>query len=145
MVGEIADIKLTPPAGQPARTDDLWQTTCCEAFLQADDGSYIEFNFAPSGNWAIYRFSSYRSGMVPALDIPSPNITVEQGLHRLVLTASLTLPSMELDRIDAAGLTMVVEQVDGTKSYWALAHAPGQPDFHHAACFTLPVPAPGIS
>jgi hypothetical protein len=35
------------------------------------------------------------------------------------------------------GLSAVVEATDGSLSYWALAHAPGRPDFHHAHSFGL--------
>ena len=41
------------------------------------------------------------------------------------------------------GLTAVIEEVDGTKSYWALAHAPGPPDFHNRDCWIATVPAAG--
>jgi hypothetical protein len=35
------------------------------------------------------------------------------------------------------GLSAVIEEKDGTKSYWALAHPnPDRPDFHLADCFT---------
>ena len=34
----------------------------------------------------------------------------------------------------------VIEEKDGTKSYWALAHPPGEPDFHHPDCFALDLP-----
>jgi hypothetical protein len=40
------------------------------------------------------------------------------------------------------GLSAVIEEKDGTKSYWALAHPPGKPDFHHKDCFALTLPAP---
>jgi len=43
------------------------------------------------------------------------------------------------------GLAAVIEELDGTKSYWALAHPPGAPDFHHADCFALTLPAIGGS
>ena len=51
--------------------------------------------------------------------------------------------SLELDRLsdlprDAAwrlGLAAVIEETSGRKSYWALAHPPGKPDFHHPDCF----------
>jgi len=36
-----------------------------------------------------------------------------------------------------AAISAVIEEADGTKSYWALAHPPGKPDFHHADCFDL--------
>ena len=38
------------------------------------------------------------------------------------------------------GVSAVIEEVDGTKSYWALAHAPGPPDFHNPACFAHHLP-----
>ena len=39
------------------------------------------------------------------------------------------------------GLSAVLEAKDGTKSYWALAHPPGdQPDFHHPDCFAARLP-----
>jgi hypothetical protein len=33
------------------------------------------------------------------------------------------------------GLSAVIEETSGHKSYWALAHPPGRPDFHHSDCF----------
>ena len=38
------------------------------------------------------------------------------------------------------GLSAVIEEVDGTKSYWALAHGAGPPDFHNPACFAYHLP-----
>jgi hypothetical protein len=37
-------------------------------------------------------------------------------------------------------LTAVIEEQNGTKSYWALAHPPGDPNFHHPACFMATLP-----
>ena len=37
-------------------------------------------------------------------------------------------------------LTAVIEETGGAKSYWALKHAPGKPDFHHADGFVLELP-----
>jgi hypothetical protein len=42
-----------------------------------------------------------------------------------------------------AGLSAIIEEADGTKSYWALAHPPGAPDFHHPDCFILELPPAG--
>ena len=40
------------------------------------------------------------------------------------------------------GLSAIIEETDGTKSYWALAHPPGEePDFHDPACFALELAA----
>ena len=38
----------------------------------------------------------------------------------------------------------VIEETGGTKSYWALTHPPGKPDFHHPTCFTATLPAPPL-
>ena len=39
------------------------------------------------------------------------------------------------------GLSAVIEENSGRKSYWALKHPDGPPDFHRADCFTLELPA----
>ena len=39
------------------------------------------------------------------------------------------------------GLSAVLEEKDGTKSYWALAHPdPEKPDFHDPGCFVAHLP-----
>jgi hypothetical protein len=39
------------------------------------------------------------------------------------------------------GISAILVERDGRKSYWALAHPPGEPDFHHPDCFALELPA----
>ena len=51
-------------------------------------------------------------------------------------------PDLMEARILHLGLSAVIEAMDGTKSYWALAHAPGPPDFHNRDCFTARLAAP---
>ena len=62
-----------PPARrEEGRADGLWQMTCLEAFLRADEAeAYREWNFAPSGQWAAYDFTAYREGMANA-DVSAP-------------------------------------------------------------------------
>jgi hypothetical protein len=56
---------------------------------------------------------------------------------------------LALDRLSALphkatwrlGLSAVIEDSSGAKSYWALAHPPGKPDFHHPDCFAHELPA----
>ena len=63
-VGAPASRFVIPEAPEPGRKNDLWQTTCFEAFLRPSGGeAYREWNFAPSGQWAAYDFSAYRQGM----------------------------------------------------------------------------------
>jgi hypothetical protein len=129
-----ADRVAIPPLQPSARTDELWKHTCFEAFIGAGDG-YYEFNLAPSSQWAAYRFDAYRTGMRDA-DIPDPKVRwVERG--RATLSVTLPLPA---DAVGPLGLSAVIEDKQGVRSFWALAHAPGAPDFHNAACFTAELP-----
>jgi hypothetical protein len=128
-----------PPFAGKGRGEDLWQTTCGELFLKDREGAgYRELNFSPSERWAAYRFTAYRKGMAED-DIESPEVSCESGQFLFVLTA--LLDAALLEGSDMAGLSAVIEEKDGTKSYWALAHQPGKPDFHAPACFALSLPA----
>jgi hypothetical protein len=124
----------------PERTDGLWKTTCFEAFLMHDGGpEYIELNFASSNQWAAYQFASYRAGMRD-LDLATPpEIGLDIGDDYFALEAIVELPNIS-DWLDVTmALSAVVEEMNGTKSYWALAHPDGVPDFHHKNGFTLEV------
>lgn len=131
---------LLPATTTPARTDELWRHTCCEAFIAPAGGStYREFNFSPSNCWAIYDFADYRqASALPPIDTP-PRIACRRDGDDLWLCAELpaTLLPVGAARL---GLTVVAETPAGDKSYWALAHAGERPDFHLAASFTLPLP-----
>ncbi len=79
VTGKIGDLHL-PQIGACGRADDLWQDTCFEVFLRASPESpYYEFNFAPSGQWAAYRFDRYRSGMRDACGVSDPGIDIRAG------------------------------------------------------------------
>jgi hypothetical protein len=137
VTGRISDVAI-PPVAAAARTDELWRHTCFEAFVGAG-GAYYEFNFAPSTHWAVYLFSSYRTGMRVATDISAPRIAVEWSPERYTLQASLELDQVLLSHGATLrlGLSAVIEENSGHRSYWALAHPPGKADFHHSDCFAL--------
>ena len=140
VTGQMSDIRM-PPVRPAARTNDLWQHTCFEAFVRASSGpAYYEFNFAPSTEWAAYRFDGYRSGMRVAAEIGAPAIEVRSGPDSTTLQAALALdrlPDLPPEASWRLGLSALIENQSGGKSYWALAHPPGKPDFHHAYCFAL--------
>ena len=99
---------------------------------------YYEFNFAPSTQWAAYRFSSYRSEMRNATEISAPHIEVQSSRECYTLQATLELDRLSSLPLDAGwrlGLSALIEETSGRKSYWALAHPPGKADFHHPDCF----------
>jgi hypothetical protein len=149
ITGKI-DAVAIPPLEHPARTDDLWQHTCFEAFLRDAAGEgYCEFNFAPSTRWAAYRFSGYRTERREVSEINAPVIAVESDAGWFRLRASLDVGRLQLpapndkagarDWTGRCGLAAVIEETNGRRSYWALAHPPGKPDFHHADGFALEV------
>ena len=136
IAGDARRIVAPAARAEPLRRDRLWQSTCCELFVRnAAGGGYREYNFAPSGDWAAYRFGGYRARQA-ALETPAPRIASERSADAFVLRATVTEALEENERI---GLACIVD--DGAAlSYWALAHPPGKPDFHHACAFALPVP-----
>jgi hypothetical protein len=136
--GDLSRVRVPAAQQIPARVDGLWKHTCFEAFI-VDPAlpGYHEINFAPSGQWAAYRFSGYREGMSPADVTSPPVIDVRRFGDRLELDATLQLASTQAARTLKLALTAVVEDDSGTLSYWALRHAPGKPDFHHPNGFVL--------
>lgn len=130
------------------RSDRLWRSTCFELFVRIPgETAYREFNFAPPGAWNAYTFSGWREGM-ERLHVAEPPHLVDCRVDDrngdmprryeldVVLGAAVAaaLPT-------SMSLTAIIEETDGTMSYWALTHGPGEPDFHHPACFAATLPA----
>jgi hypothetical protein len=138
VIGQIGDIAI-PPVAASARGDNLWQHTCFEAFVRGSDAvGYYELNFAPSTLWSACRFTGYRTGMCEVAEISAIPIDVWSKPDSYVLHASVEidrLSALPLDTSWRLGLSAVIEETFGAKSYWALAHPPGNPDFHHATGF----------
>jgi hypothetical protein len=136
LAGDISSLSI-PESRQPGRADDLWRHTCFEAFVMAGEGpGYHEFNFSPSGEWAVYAFRGYRDAEVLEHEI-TPGIVVRKTIDRLELEAEICLDFLPQGRPLRVGLSAVLEDADGVLSYWALRHPPGKPDFHHTDAFAL--------
>ena len=127
-----------PPRTNPGRQDGLWRHSCCEAFIGLPGATaYREFNFSPSGAWAVYEFADER---VP-LPLPevagrgeAPSVQCERRRHAWRLRARIPrdlLPKQPPGAPLLLGLAAVVEDKSGDLTYWALAHPCLQPDFHH--------------
>lgn len=129
---------VVPEPSEPQRADRLWEHTCFEAFLRIPGAkAYREWNFSPSGQWGAFDFSAYRDGRTDA-DVAEPYIRVEDNFTWWALGA--TIP-VDADAIWAMGVSAILEEQDGTRSYWALSHPSGaKPDFHDAACFAAHLP-----
>ena len=138
------DRLVLPSAGLARRSDGLWQHTCFEAFLRPDSSeSYHEFNFAPSGDWAAYRFGGRRSDRsLPAMTALPIRFRAERDLCDLSADIPIaSLPELAAAAALHAGVAAVVETDDGYLSYWALAHGGERPDFHDPSTFSLRVTA----
>ena len=133
---------VLPPFAGKRRTDGLWQTTCFELFIKPDGGNaYAEFNLSPSQRWAAYDFSAYRDGMAERPIPRNPVCTPRRGQSVLIFDAAI--PAAALPPLPwQYGLTAVIEETGGQKSYWAIAHREDKPDFHSEACFAARHAAP---
>jgi hypothetical protein len=143
VTGTIAELRMPPPAAA-TRADELWRRTCFEAFVRAIPGEgYCEFNLAPSTQWAAYGFSGYRRDMSVLLQMTAPRIEIRSEAGRFRLRTLLELrsaPGLDPAAVWRIGLSAVIEETSGRKSYWALAHPPGDADFHHSDCFAAELP-----
>jgi hypothetical protein len=143
--GDIPRIRILL-AGAPRIGTQLWQHTCFEAFIAVEGQSaYNEFNFAPSGEWAVYTFLGYRKRGPQVSEIVPPWIEVRSSKSRLELETLVRLDGLSNIYQGASlrlGLSAVIEASDGL-SYWALCHPSGKPDFHDADGFVLVLQPPG--
>jgi predicted GIY-YIG superfamily endonuclease len=135
-----AALIISPFAGK-GRADGLWQATCFELFIRTGDGEgYCEFNLSPSERWAAYDFITYREGMTDRPMPRDPVCTLRRGGKLAIFDAAIprsALPALPW----RFGLSAVIEEEAGVKSYWALAHPEAKPDFHDPACFAGVLPA----
>lgn len=142
--GDIGRLRI-PDAVAPGRRDELWRHTCFEAFVMGADGSYCEFNFSPSRQWAAYRFDSYRRAMSELPLQTMPRIETETMEDGFALDAIVPLALHE-DTVagrSRLAIAAVLECTDGRLTYWALAHPVAKPDFHHEDGFIAALPDNG--
>jgi hypothetical protein len=143
--GDLTRLRIPPP-GRAQRADRLWRHTCFEAFISVkDEREYYEFDFAPSGEWAVYAFLSYRESAPLTGEIPAPEIAVRRAEESLELDAVVSVVDALKIRRGASlklALAAVIEDASGTLTYWALKHGAEKPDFHRTDGFVLEIEAP---
>lgn len=146
-VDGLKDLLVPSLTEKPQFREGLWQHTCFEFFLRPNSiKNYLEFNFSPSGDWAVFAFSGYRSA-TESFDASEMVL----GVHREI-DANTLLVKATLDRAALArhfqqndiwefrgNLTAVLESHEGKLTYWALTHGKLKPDFHLPETFTLPL------
>lgn len=141
------DILLPAPAGskdeqglyQPVRADELWKSTCFELFVRpAGSGTaYFEYNFNPAMKWAAYRFSDRRAGMMSVTLREPPRLWDSMSAEDYTYCVSLWLDDAWAERALRFAVSAVIEEKNGVKSYWALRHGDGPPDFHDPENFVF--------
>ena len=139
--GQLNALSLPDPA-EPERMDNLWHTTCCELFIRIPgEDAYGEYNLSPSSRWAAYQFSDFRKDAAD-MEIPDdPEIHLDASETHLALEAEFTLPDRFVGQTLAASFSVIIEETDGTKSFWAVTHPAGEPEFHHRDCFSVTLEA----
>jgi hypothetical protein len=143
--GARARLAIPQPA-TPRMARDLWRHTCFEAFVAlAGDAAYHEYNFSPSGEWAVHAFRGYRDGGFVEDESLRPAIHADVRGDGLDVEARFSLARLSSRHarlpVDV-GLCAVVEASDGTLSYWAIRHLADRPDFHRREAFALHLETP---
>jgi hypothetical protein len=140
LTGNAEDVFLPPPVAHPSRKDELWKQTCFEFFLAIESQpQYWEFNMSPSGDWNVYRMDAYRRvGFQEETSIERLPFEAQKEENTFVLNAVVDLSSLfPLNDCLEVAITAVIQTLDGTQTYWALAHPAPQADFHLRESFIL--------
>lgn len=139
VTGDIESISMPLPLAPPVRRDGLWKGSCCECFVQGvgrDD--YHEMNLSPNGDWNVYHFTRYRTGMVEESAIESIESTISIERKRATIRCRLPLNDCHTRTSSVqVGISCVLLHRSGTLSYWALTHPGPKPDFHDARAFRI--------
>lgn len=113
-------------AGPLERTDDLWKTTCFEAFWGIQGSTpYWELNLSAAWpKWNLYYFENYRT---PSLPQPSYDYRIE-NLRTTKTTMDLILVGGPSQRLE--GNLSAVIRTENRTHYFSQAHADTKPNFH---------------
>lgn len=139
LTGLLSDIVIRDPADVPERRDHLWEETCMEFFISPENsGNYWEFNLSPAGHWNVYNFKSYRRGMREEPAFTSLPFVVQMKSDAFKISVELALDDIVAsNRSLAVGISAVIREPNGGKTYWALSHSGPEPDFHRRDSFII--------
>jgi hypothetical protein len=145
--GDLSKVRIPAASDAPGRRNRLWEETCLELFLGAEDSvGYWEFNLSPAGHWNVYRFASCREGMAEEPAVASLPFEVRRDPEALLLAAEIGVGGIvPAEKALAATVAAVIGTSDGGKSHWAPVHPASRPDFHRRDGFVLTLTASGPS
>jgi hypothetical protein len=140
--GNISMLSIPAAAETPGRKGRLWEETCVELFLgTAGSGEYREVNLSPSGDWNVYRFTGYRTGMREEEAFRSLPFAVRTGRDAVELSMEVDVGKiLPAGETIVAGVAAVIRTIYGGKSHWALTHPSSRPDFHRREGFAIAIP-----
>ena len=133
--GPMHKVRIPDKTPTPSFTDFLWKQTCFELFIRHKNGTYLEWNFSPSGHWACYEFSSYRKKKTKRDNI-HPVIQTHGDGEQFSLEVSLSKVANPRDY--QYGLSAVIITEEGSE-FFAIDHFGQQPDFHDSRshCYNI--------
>ncbi|MCU0551486.1 MAG: DOMON-like domain-containing protein [Leptolyngbya sp. Prado105] len=135
---EFSEVVI-PAAHSPQRRNNLWQTTCFEFFLGVQNSpQYWEFNLSPSGDWNVYRFESYRTGMQEELTLTQLPFEFDAIEKSCTIDFDLS-PIIQADQLLNVSITAVIQTLDEQITYWAIQHCGAEADFHLRESFVLDI------
>lgn len=139
ITGSIADICW--PSGNAGRLkDNLWQHTCAEWFIAKSGTTYIELNYSPSGDYAVYGFYDYRqrseqlTGQLQQ-SLLAPELQLSKSAQQAQLIITQRLP-FSLSNTDRMAVTFVLKTISGQSYYYAYRHRRASADFHDNETWT---------
>ena len=116
------------------RADELWKTTCFEAFWSLPGSRrYWELNLSPARRqWNLYAFESYREPQPPSRskDFDLSDIVVTDNSLECRLCPRIEISALE------ASLTAIIRTANQTH-FFAAKHAGPKADFHRRESFVL--------
>lgn len=139
--GRPEEILWPAPDATPHREVGLWEHTCFEFFIGAKGApEYHEFNLSPAGHWNAFAFTDIRKDMATsdALTCERATSTPVNGSEMRLSTTVTVDPGRVPQRLEI-GIAAVIEGVDGSMHYFALAHPHERPDFHAPAVRLLEI------
>lgn len=145
LAGNLPELAIPEMEPSPRRKDRLWERTCLEFFLGAKDSArYWEFNLSPSGDWNVYRFTSFRKGMREEPAFVSLPFVVRREPEALGFFLDLEIGNiMPAHKDMEVAVAVVLKTVKGAASHWALVHSGPRPDFHRRDGFRIGFSAKG--
>jgi len=141
--GDINRLNLAEFTTEKNRIIGLWEATCFELFIKATNSDeYLEFNFAPSGDWDCFYFTHYRSELTQYTSISSSDIEISvhqrQGQYQQNIKINTAhFPSCLQQAVQSKIGLNAVMKIGGKLSYWGLKHPQHKPDFHNEEGFVI--------